>query len=822
MANWEVFFLAGVLHDIGKFWQRTGRRGSHQEASADFINRFSDLFPYEWLDNLRDAVANHHARSVRKEIEKIVRVADRLASRERTEEKIEQRDPSRTPLLPVAARVEFREGKPAQWSRWGYRLKALELESDGIFPLLDVEVSEDDYKRLWEEFERELKRLGQLACYEDFIGLLALLRKYASFIPSATPWEREEPEEERTLPDISLYDHLRVTGALAACLIRLHPDHLEALHRRDPSVEEQPVARMLRADFSGIQSFLYRITRAESTAEFRNTAKRLRGRSFLLTLLADVTADWLARKLDLSPTNVLFCSGGRFDLLIGADEMTRRRLHELGQALQDWLLHEFHGELGLQFAVVDVLPQDLEDLQRVLLALEEELTRRKARKFQEKLKEASYFVAEELHHVCNHCHVTPLSGPEEEPCPACRLQRDLGHKLPRTEYLAYLYGDSVKLSLPHSSVVVDWRESLGMTVALLTPEEADQLLDRTPSEEGRIVLYRLNDTDFLPEQQAGNCVFAFKFLGNAVPIASQQIDPNPVKSEKEAIQPGEVLDFEEIASLSQGAQLLGVLRADVDYLGQVFSLGVQPKSISRMATLSGALDLFFAGWINRICDQLADRWQSTSASKSSLKDKIRGLCYIVYSGGDDLMILGPWDVLPDLAFEIYTQFRRFTCQNANITLSGGMLLVKPHFPIHRFAPLAGEQLEWAKTVGEREDHPGLNRKDRVTLFGQTTRWRNQQGGFEELLEFGKRFAEYVEEGKLPRSLIHFLLRLQEQHFGEGRQDPMWVPKLHYTLARRVSSEVMADEELKLLANLSRFMAQIRIPMSYTSLRVRKE
>ena len=35
--------LAALLHDIGKFWQRAGRPGTHAEASAEFIDEFKHL-----------------------------------------------------------------------------------------------------------------------------------------------------------------------------------------------------------------------------------------------------------------------------------------------------------------------------------------------------------------------------------------------------------------------------------------------------------------------------------------------------------------------------------------------------------------------------------------------------------------------------------------------------------------------------------------------------------------------------------------------------------------------------------------------------------
>jgi len=816
--------LAGLVHDLGKIWKRAGRPGTHADASAAFVDEFKDLFPSDWLTDIRSAALNHHQPGAT-EIEKIIKSADWLASAEREEEPgTEQRDPAETPLLPVSGRVEFREERPQDSQRWGYRLTALQLDQERIFPGKDVRVSSADYQRLWADFEGELRQSRKITDYFGLISFLALLRKYASFVPSSTPWETDE--EFRTLPDISLYDHLKVTAAVAACLVRLDPEHIGTLQRRDGAGQQQPVAQLLRADFSGIQNFLYRIARAEQTVEFRNTSKRLRGRSIFLVLLADVTADWLTREVNLSPANILFCGGGRFDLLIGADQETRQMLSQLEQRLQRWLVEEFHGELGIQLGTVDVLPADFEDLSHIFEVLNEDLARRKQQKFRDAFDGDKFFVATEpLHHVCNYCHLTPVLGPTAEPCVSCCLQRAVGGKLPRTEYLAYLYryGRAKDLSSLDEPVVIDLIEPFGVEVILLEPHEVEKMIHIAERQEDPAVLYRLNDSKFLRKDCPSVVTCSYKFLGTEVPRGRESIDPNPVRRGKEAIRRGDILDFDEMAFMSSGAQLLGVLKADVDYLGQVFGLGLKSKSISRIATLSSAFDLFFSGWINRICEQLAEKWHADSGNDNRLRGRVDGLFYVVYSAGDDLLILGPWNAVVDLACEIYSQFRAFTCYNENITLSGGVLLVKPHFPIQRFAQLASEQLEKSKTVGQHQDSYGLNRKDRITLFGDTVSW-DEGRGFFELVKFAKALEGKVTEDKLPRSFIYFLLQLHKDYIKDKESpDLNWLPRYFYALARRVDKEVIEDlglhEKIPPPGNL---MQHIRIPTSYVSLKIRKE
>lgn len=780
--------LAGMLHDIGKFAQRAGRAGSHAESAAQVVDEFSDLFPLAWHDDLRDAVGNHHKPGARKEIERITRVADWLAAGERHEGVMAQSKPGETPLRPVMADVDI--GRKMSGGVWGYGLSALALQREVLFPTATTAVNEETYAALWTKFAEQTRRLAGLGPIDSaprLLSLAMLLQRFTWCIPSATPWE--DDEEHRTLPDISLYDHLKVTAAIATCLYFMLPEDLDALHRRESAANEKPVAWMLRADFSGIQDFIYRIAATRVDGTYRGAAKRLRGRSFYLALLGEVVADWFVRELGLTAANILFSGGGRFDLLLPLK--AGEKLPELERQVQGWLLKEFHGELGLQIAVESVKPRDFADLCRVYAALEDALASKKLRKWEGFVRggwiEAEKFYApqEALYHTCSACHLTPRGEPGI--CAMCQVHLRLGEKLPKSEYLATLYGEAGK-STPEGAAAIEFGEPFRVTAALLDKEEAKLLLRLLKGDGVQAVLYRLNETDFLRDDAPRSVSLGFRFLANAAPVGAD----------------GEVMDFEEIAKLSEGAQLLGVLKADVDHLGLIFGEGLRREAssdrpwtttptISRVSTLSHSLDLFFAGWLGKICEQV-------------------GKLYVVYSGGDDLLILGPWDQILELAQRLNEDLREYACRNENITLSAGIVLVKPHFPIQRFAPLAGEALEKAKNAG----------RNRVTVFDETVEWAGEEGSFAQLMEFGKALAERVERDEMPKGFVYFLKALHDQHFDEERENPMWVPKYHYSLARRLSEEVIADPKLTLTMDMPERMRYIRIPVSYVSLKTRKE
>ncbi len=772
LAPRDLVATTGLLHDLGKFRQRCGVPGSHAEIGAALVDELAALFPYDWLDDLRDAVGNHH-RPPRKEVEKLVKLADWFASGEReTGEGITRRDPGEAALVPITSRVELLQERPP--GDWGYRLHPLALDEETIFPALGVRLGPEAYERQWQAFIAESRRLPRIQARYQLSTLVALLRKYACFVPSATPWE--EDEEFRTLPDISLYDHLKVTGAIAAVLTGVLPDEVDGLLRRDHHAWTRPVCVAIRADLSGIQAFIYRIT--EGGAQGKGTAKRLRGRSLYITLLAEAMGQSLLRALDLPPMNLLYCGGGRLDLLVplGAEAA----IASWTKAMERYLVREHGGTLGVQVALREVCPQDFESYASVYEDLDAALLQAKQRKFAGILAEG-FPEVQPVHHVCPTCDLTPV--PEPTICPPCQAHHAIGGDLPRATHLVWLAAGQ---DLPGLEGCFDWPEPISLRVGLLTDGTLPGALRAIREGGVPADLIRLNETDFLAAADGGpppTAAYGFRFLANRAPFDKH----------------GGVLEFSEIAERSQGASYLGLLKADMDRLGLAFRRGlVKGMSISRLATLSSLIDLFFTGWVGRIGGRTAARLGHSE-----------NLFYTMYAGGDDLLVVGPWDATIAFAEDLQRDFQRFCCGNPNLTVSAAIECIKPHFPVRRFAGLLLEALDTAK-----ED------RNCVRLFGTTVPWTDGTGGFDKLLELGRMLATGLEEKKIPRTLIHDLLRLHDQYLGpEGRGHLGWTYRVLYTLARRVAREVA--EEMDLFHRIPAAMPHLRIPASYTILATRR-
>jgi CRISPR-associated protein Csm1 len=246
---------------------------------------------------------------------------------------------------------------------------------------------------------------------------------------------------------------------------------------------------------------------------------------------------------------------------------------------------------------------------------------------------------------------------------------------------------------------------------------------------------RLNETDFLPavaETAPASTAFGFRFLANRAPFNEY----------------GGVLEFSEIAQRSEGAAYLGLLKADLDRLGAIFRRGLGgAMSISRLATLSSAIDLFFTGWIGCLADRTAVRLGHEENP-----------FYIMYAGGDDLLLVGPWDATIALAQDLEADLHRFCCGNANLTVSAAVECVKPHLPVRRFARMLATALDRAK-----ED------RNRIQLFGASVPWRDDANAVDRLVDLGRLLADAVRAHRIPRTLVHDLVAPSRSVFRAGRE-----------------------------------------------------
>lgn len=563
-----------------------------------------------------------------------------------------------------------------------------------------------------------------------------ILRRYTWCLPS--PYDPHADE-----PALSLYDHSRIVAALAPCY---QPD----------SDNKTNIATLISGDISGIQAFIYTITA-------RGAINGLRGRSFYLQLLTDAVASYVLQEWHLPTTSLIYAGGGHFYILVPGD-----RSQQIGD-LQERItrkLWRHHRDLyvGLGHTVLDAADLAADRFPQVWQRVGKSVSQAKSRRFSE-LGTTMYdnLFQPDAHgrggDKTTECRVCHYEGrdPEAEfevdqdrlddefdpirKCLMCVSLEELGSDLRHAHYV-------LKQQITPQTAVTrtDWQAALaefGLEYSLYS----DKQIASIPFSASRAELWALSDTAL--EAVAGTngrLPIRLHYLVNETPIVKTadrdlfQQDPN-ISDEDKQFKLGDVKSFSLIQYQAQGIKRLGVLRMDVDDLGSIFQRGFGSHSgLVQTAALSSAISLYFEAWVGRLM-RAVDR-------------DGRDVLYAIYSGGDDLFIVGAWDLLPELAHRIAGDLQIYAAGNPRIHASAGITLHGGKFPLYQAASTAEAALEAAKghEVNGR-------RKNAFTFLDRTFAWLD----YDDIAADQAKLIELVDRKEIGRSLLQHMLHLDNMY-----------------------------------------------------------
>jgi CRISPR-associated protein Csm1 len=756
--------LAGLLHDIGKFAQRAGwMKGAHPEVGGEFVRQ---LVPQAWREGLYP-VMGHHDKPLQGYATKLVALADRLSAGERIPQEEEQPPFLRSIFCSLTA-----DGQQAPRVLY-WPLQCLKMTREAIFPrdLAEFPSAEDGYRRLWGEFTGEARRLmeahqanGSLPVYLE--SLLLLLQRYTWCVPSAS---------YRSMPDVSLYDHSRITAGLAVCLLGTGEGALDGMlnaledwfraRQKDSSapppaiLEGTKVALLVGGDISGVQDFIYTITA-------RGATSALRGRSFYLQLLTEAVARYVLRRLGLPITNLIYQGGGHFYLLARPNDLDH--LEEVRREVSRVLLAHHRGDLYLALEAVPLTAADFYDgrISGRWEKLGQALRQAKQRRFAELGAELVDLFQPEGHggneeeecQVCGREYPDTRKDDDTRKCPPCRSYEGLGETLRRARYLWMAQVEPAAPGKPLKVTPGGWEEVLA---AFGMRAGAVEDIGKVPDTGGPRWVLALKDDAMDGLRPDAYTVVGRRLLVNVTPILTEKEYQELRGKVPDLPVPGSVKPFSVMAYQSRGIRRLGVLRMDVDNLGKLFSEGLgNQATLSRVAALSFAISLFFEGWV----EVLAER-----PGKEEGRDRL----YSIYSGGDDLFFVGSWDAVVELARAIRADFSRFAAEHPGMHASAGIALVGGKYPLYQAAEDAGRAEKQAKALHWRDESGERRTKDAISFLGQAVPWhrfgteaceeKNRQTvhGLAHLLDH---LTASGGDGKgAPKALLQMLIRLQEQY-----------------------------------------------------------
>lgn len=662
--------IASLLHDIGKLIQRAeNKQVYHGKIGADYLTNIG-------FDNdILEAVYCHHGNVLKSKQEfsnelltYLVYEADNIASgldrRENVNTEDEQEQwQSNTALKTIFSYLNTDKIFDKK-NEYFYPARDLNPNKNIMYPTTGIYASSDKYAKLKEILDENLEK--------DITpnSLLELLETTTTYITSST--------NAKENLDISLFDHSKMTAAIASCLYKYIIENKITDYKKvlfTTPDRNKNYYKLVSGDISGIQDFIY-------TISSKGALKSLRARSFYLELILEHVVDEILEALSLYRCNLLYTGGGHFYMLLPNTEETDRILNLVQEKINNWFVSEFADSLYIAIASVEASAIDLKCTKGIFKSVSRLLSKKKQSRYNKKQLEKLIFPQKNISE--RECTICKTSSKETnsrkfissdiETCEVCYQLFKLGEKLVQ---------DDIKLIVSNTKT----EDSLNLPTLADKPKFLNVTNEKVT--EDAIRVYVLND------RQMGEKYTTKLFVGNYCYKINNKI-----------------ANFEDLIREDSGINRLGVLRCDVDNLGQTFVNGLSDtySTLSRVTSLSRQLSLFFKFYINNICKSNISGEADIKPENFSLsgKSECNKKMSIVYSGGDDVFVVGDWLDIINFAIDLRKAFKLYTC--SKLSFSAGIGFFTVGYPIAQMAFQTGELEDIAKKYDN-------DSKDAISLFG---------------------------------------------------------------------------------------------------------
>ena len=567
----------------------------------------------------------------------------------------------------------------------------------------DITACADDYKKILKIIENKLKQksLMQMYPYE----LMQLFEDTLYYLPLTV---RED------LPrDISLFEHVKLTSALAVSIAQYFEAEgitdyaavctVESLEK----MQDEPVFLMVSADITGIYGFL-------TTPASQAPLGGMHGRSLYLEYFSQILAEELAYLFNLSRCNVIFAGGGHLYVIAPNTAFVRERIAGFEAYVNEWLLKNLGTQLYVAFGYTECTSAEFvgrrlgsDIFARVDLQVENNKKNRYSAGVLEDLFNPESFINQSSDAVeCCMCH-RPITagdvGRKDGLCQFCRSLQDLGR--------ASFIDDRVLAVCSNHAAGSAAMPGYLRPIYLKLVAAKDLEKFKAHNKVLRLYSAKGGTDEKCPFLRLSRCDYFAKDTKT-----------------------GKVLDMEQLAARSMGetytgVKRLGVLMADIDAIGMVLKAGFYRKDLpnplqyltfTRQAAMSGRLAFFFKVILNKIfrgdVQAASGKGQPLFRLFNRPKQFWRNL-HVIYSGGDNIFLLGAWDDVVEAAVDIYHAFAAYT--NNKLAFSAGIGMFTPDYPMEQMFIQAELLKKAAKNV------PGTGK---IALFGQGADYVTGPGG----------------------------------------------------------------------------------------------
>lgn len=613
-----------------------------------------------------------------------------------------------------------------------------------------------------------------------------LMMRWTSHIPTVLP------KGERI--DISVYDHAKIASAISTALYLFYTSK-GLLEKGSGIRSEDKSLHVISGDFFGIQNFIF--NGYGDSGKFRS--KIMRGRSFFVSLLSELSASMICEELGLPVTSILINAAGKFVVLAPNSDDVPEALRRIEKTINTWLVKVAYGETLFGISSVEASCDDL--IPGRFLSLIDQMDAVSERKKYAPLSVMNYNPIHDDYlsrfqntmepPVCWLCHKRPSEKTIKDYFPGNEIYED---QTAENKAICPICRDQIFIGthiVKHSNSIKN--NSL-----------CEKIFGRYQMEfsEGKILIKTENGKIFkswhIDPSDQSEITSTIKYISGYVPVHDEDQDEMELvrclsdnDSFMNEIRPGNPKTFNYIASMAQyiepspgknivkGTDALGVLKADVDHLGLIMSCGIPDKenNLSRMTGFSRLMNMFFTLFL-----------------PDFLRRHFKNI-YTVFAGGDDLFVIGPWNEIIDLSIELKNHFERYVCHNPDIHFSAGITLHKSGAPVETIAHTAEKALEYSKNISPE--------KNKFTLFARTEDWNRLTA----LQTIRDTFRSWFDSNILNKAMLYrlnSLIRFVEQEKKLLKRSKTSIPlkdmdctRWRYLLAYSVERNVKPEEKSEL-------------------------
>lgn len=604
------------------------------------------------------------------------------------------------------------------------------FSNTAIFPVKEnykfAEI-EEKYKNIYNELISDIVCVLNNAEKDKSIlmtsaALDSVFFKYLSNIPAFYTGDND---------DISLYEYAKVVSAFSSAGY-MQKDSLNGKFA------------LIRGDFFSIQSFIF-----NKDAASKNPANSLRGKSFYVSLMSDIASLNVLETLNLPYFNLMMNAAGQFVILSDYNDEISQKLLALKNEMEIWLYNKYYASVSMGLSVLACSIDDFNSskFNLLLLKLLGEKEKSKATRFN-LTEEKPYIFADYYKHFtensskCEYCGIMPKKDNKFSACDNCLLYLQYGQNLRTSKYLYIIKNENGEFFNKYS---ISFDENKKADAFVRMHIDMQDKADKS---------YNYQDVIHYRSYVA--------------------VDNDVIRS------------FADIAAYSidkSGANILAVLKADVDNLGLIFACGLSEKDSNGKVT-RGRLTFSRTNMLSRLIHNFFSYHLYMIMQEKKLN------IYTVFAGGDDLFLVGRYDEVIKTAKILYDEFERFTNKNKEITISCGIGFYNDSLPVWFMAEDAEHRLEKAKHFRAKGQEASIIKGNISLLYGEYkyATFLKEYAVFQEKIKYYDKHID-VSHGLLYKLMNYCDMKIEyekEQKDNTGNinlNNLLWRSHFHYVLGK---------------------------------------